>query len=95
MDWSPSTIRELLKEICPVAREFGMASLSVTLPGSAHVALTFHAPLPAPAKPLTASEERDIAFRNAKSELAMQYAHTGHIPTDEEVTEFMAIRGDL
>lgn len=95
MEWSPSTIRELLKEICPVAREFGMASLSVTLPGSAHVAITFHAPAPPPLKPLTEREERDIAFRNAKGELSMQYAHTGHIPSDEEVTEYMAVRGDL
>jgi hypothetical protein len=91
---SPTTIRELLAEIGHAAKEHGMSQVSIMLPDGSQVGISFHPPVPAPPKPLSEADEYKIKVQNARNELRMQYAHTGHEPSEDEISEYMAMRGD-
>lgn len=98
MDWNPKSIREFLEEIGGAAREQGMAHVSLTLASGDHINVSFHPPPPPPPPiptPLSASEEAEIRFKRAQAEIELQYGHTGHVPTKDEVLEWMALRGQV
>lgn len=95
MDWNPKSIRELLEEVGAAAREQNISHVSLNI-GSDHVAVTFHPPPPPPPPvptPLSEKEEAEMRFRQAKAQIELQYGHTGHVPTQDEVFEWMAQRG--
>lgn len=97
MDWNPKTIRELIEEIGDAARGLGIGHATIVIGGDS-ISLSLHPPPippPPPPPPLDAKEEQALRFSRAKAEIELQYGHTGHVPTNDEVLEWMAQRGTV